>query len=148
MRTEVSAKLSKLSAIGITTGQYYEGGKLYIDEEKLKKALENDPESIMNLFQGAANAPSEGLFDKLAKVTDTAMINLSDKAGTTKNSGDPKSIFLVNSSMGKILEDYNKRITAMQRRLDDQETRYYKQFTAMETAMGKLNSQSSLFATG
>ncbi|MNR58504.1 flagellar capping protein [compost metagenome] len=45
--------------------------------------------------------------------------------------------------MGKKLSDYNTRISALQDRLDDMETNYYKKFTAMETAMNKYNSQSS-----
>lgn len=45
--------------------------------------------------------------------------------------------------MGRMLKDYNSRINSLQDRLSDLETRYYKQFTAMETAMNKYNSQSS-----
>lgn len=36
--------------IGITTGSYEEGGILNIDEDTLMEAIENDPESVMNLF--------------------------------------------------------------------------------------------------
>lgn len=143
LRMQISEVAGQLSAIGITTGQYYEGGKLYVDETKLKTALENNPQAVTDLFQGTASASSEGLFDKLQEVMDDAMTNLADKAGTSKFDGSLTSPFKSESSMGKQLKDYNKRIDDLQDRLTNLETRYYKQFTAMETAMSKLNSQSS-----
>lgn len=51
--------------------------------------------------------------------------------------------------MGKKLKEYNKQIATLLYNLNNTEARYYKQFSAMETAMNKLNSQSSsLFSTG
>lgn len=49
-------------------------------------------------------------------------------------------------AIGKNLIDTNKRITTLTDRLKDVEARYWKQFTAMETAINKANSQSSIFA--
>ena len=143
MRMEIATRMGQLSAIGITTGQYYENGKLIVDEAKLKTALENDPQAIMDLFQGPASAPSSGMLDKLRDVMDVTMTNFSDKAGTTKYDGSLNSVYKEESSMGKMLKDYNKRILATQNRLTDMEARYYKQFTAMESAMNKYNAQSS-----
>lgn len=143
MRLEITDKLDQLSAIGITTGQYHEGGKLYLDETKLKAALETDPQSIMDLFRGPDSATSEGIFDKLQEVMDDTMTNLADKAGTSKFDGSLTGPYKTESSMGKQLKDYNKRIDDLQDRLVDIENRYYKQFTAMETAMNKYNAQSS-----
>lgn len=147
MRSEISSRMGDLSAIGITTGKYYENGKLIIDEKKLKTALEKDPQAVMDLFQGSAGAPYDGIIDKLGDVADSAMGRLAEKAGTSKFSGDVNAVFKTESIMGKLLTNYNKRIDAMQKRLLDQENRYYKQFGAMESAMSKLNAQSnSLFA--
>ncbi|MGN7359309.1 flagellar filament capping protein FliD [Paenibacillus sp. SAF-054] len=143
MRMLTSEFAGQLNASGITMGEYYEGGKLYLDETKLKEALEKDPQSIVDMFQGPVSAPSNGLFDKLQVVMDKAMTNLSDKAGTSKFDGSLTSPFKTESSMGKQLKDYNQRIEDLQKRLQDIETRYYKQFSAMETAMNRLQSQSS-----
>lgn len=143
MRMQISELAGQLSAIGITTGQYYEGGKLYLDETKLKTALESNPQAVSDLFQGSASALSDGLFDKLQVVMDNAMTNLADKAGTSKFDGSLTSPFKTESSMGKQLKDYNKRIEDLLDRLANMETRYYKQFTAMETAMSRMNAQSS-----
>ncbi|GGD92191.1 flagellar filament capping protein FliD [Paenibacillus nasutitermitis] len=143
MRMEIANKLGQLGAIGITTGQYYENGKLYLDETKLKTALENDPQAIMDLFQGPASASNTGIMDKLRDVMDVTMTSFADKAGTTKYDGSLNSLYKEESSMGRMLKDYNKRILATQNRLTDMEARYYRQFTAMETAMNKYNAQSS-----
>lgn len=40
--------------IGITTGNYKDGGKLKIDENKFKKALQEDPEKVMQILFGAS----------------------------------------------------------------------------------------------
>lgn len=143
MRTIISEKMGDLSSIGITTGQYYEGGKLHLDEAKLKSALESNPQIVQNLFQGTGDNVNESIFGKLYSVADDAMGKMADRAGTTKFSGDLNSIFKEESVMGKQLKEYNQRILAMQDRLNDLENRYYRQFTAMETAMNQYNSQSS-----
>ncbi|MGG6313261.1 flagellar filament capping protein FliD [Paenibacillus macerans] len=143
MRMTISEKLGNLSKIGITTGQYYEGGKLYLDEKKLTTALEQNPQLVQDLFQGTGDGTKDSIFGKLYDLADDTMGKLADRAGTTKFSGDLNSIYKEESVMGKQLKEYNQRILAMQDRLDQMETRYYKQFTAMETAMNKYNSQAS-----
>lgn len=45
--------------------------------------------------------------------------------------------------MGDMLKNYNKRIDDMTQRMNDLETRYYKQYAAMEQAMSKYNAQST-----
>jgi flagellar hook-associated protein 2 len=143
MRTIISEKLGNLSKIGITTGQYYEGGKLYLDEAKLKTALEENPQLVQDLFQGTGSGTKNSIFGKLYDLADDTMGKFADRAGTTKFSGDLNSLYKEESVMGKQLKEYNQRILDMQDRLDNLETRYYKQFTAMETAMNKYNSQSA-----
>lgn len=48
-----------LSEIGITTGSYLEKGKLYVDEDKLKKMLDERPEDVMNLFMSTTASSEE-----------------------------------------------------------------------------------------
>lgn len=143
MRAQITDKLGDLSSIGITTGKYFEGGKLNIDEEKLKKALESNPQKVIDLFQGSASAPNDGLFDKLAASMNESLDSLVLKAGTSKYTADLNSSYKEESVIGKKLKDYNQRVSSMQLKLQDLEIRYYKQFTAMEMAMNKYNAQSS-----
>ncbi|OZQ63731.1 hypothetical protein CA600_18535 [Paenibacillus sp. VTT E-133280] len=148
MRMDITEKLGDLSDIGITTGSYFEKGKLYLDESKLRTALNNNSQGVMDLLQGPQSAPDNGLFDKLSTRVSDALNSISERAGTNKYSGDLTSSYKEESVMGKKLKGYNTRISDMLTMLNNAETRYYKQFSAMETAMNKLQSQSnSLFST-
>lgn len=148
MREVITKKLGQLSSIGITTGQYYENGKLNIDEEKLKAALTSDPDKVVSIFQGAKGTADSGIFSDLSEKMGGTLDKLVKKAGTSKFSSDVNSSYKEESVMGKQLKYYNKQIADLQNRLEDIENRYYKQFTAMEQAMTKYQSQSSsLFGT-
>lgn len=143
MRTIMSEKMGDLSNIGITGGKYYENGKIYLDEDKFKKAILDNPQQVSDLLQGSGTSVDSSIFGKLYKEMDTAMTKVAERAGTTKFSGDINSLYKEESVMGKTLKGYNTQITALEKRLSDLENRYYKQFTAMETAMNKYQSQSS-----
>lgn len=144
MRGIISAQMGRLSSIGITTGAYYENGKLTINEEKLKKAIENQPQQVLDIFQGTgATGTKDSIFGKLYSTMDDAMGKMTDRAGTTKFSGDLNAKYKEESVMGKQLKEYNTKIRDMQKRLATAEDNYYRQFTAMETAMNKYQSQSS-----
>lgn len=141
MRSALTSKLGDLSKIGITTGEYYENGKLYIDNEVLSQALQDDPQNVTAIFQG--NSSTAGLFDKLSSTINDTLSILSDKVGTSKYSADITAAFKTESVMGKLLTDYEDRIDTLTDRLGVMENNYYKKFTAMETAISKYNNQSS-----
>ena len=49
-----------LSDIGITTGKWYEHGKLYLDEDKFRKTIAEEPDKVEELFMksdGKAYSP-------------------------------------------------------------------------------------------
>ncbi|WP_342427307.1 flagellar filament capping protein FliD [Paenibacillus sp. FSL L8-0158] len=144
-----SGEKINLTQIGITTGTYSEKGKLYVDEKKLRAALETTPENVTALFGQTDTSSStnytgsDGIFSRLKKTNQGALQSLADKAGTSKVSSDLTAAFQPKSQIGDQLSDYDKRIDALQDRLTMIETRYYQQFTAMETAMNKYNSTSS-----
>lgn len=143
MRSIIISHLGDLTTVGITTGQYYEGGKLYIDEAKLKQAIQSDPQKIVDLFQGPYGQTDQGIISQLSGTMNTALDKLVQKAGTSKYSADINAAFKEESVIGKQLKDYNKRILDMQQKLTDWETRYYNQFSAMERAMNQYNAQAS-----
>ena len=47
----------------------------------------------------------------------------------------------------KLLKGYEKDLDTMEDRIKELEDKYYKQFTAMETAMSKLQSQQNSLAS-
>lgn len=128
----VSSSYDHLSKIGIDTSvNYLEGGKLVINESKLKEALEKDPESVENLFIG-----ENGILPKLFKTTTDSMDKVRNKAG---NSNTTNQQFV----MGRELDDIEKRVDRFEDRLISIENRYWRQFTAMEQAVQRANQQSA-----
>lgn len=134
----VAGKYNSAASIGITTGDYSENGKLYLDEAKLKKALQEDPDAVSQIFGSSGDTTSEdGIANRLYDTLKTAMDKIDAKAGVVRGSADTQS------TMYKELKDYNTRIDTLTDRLADLEDRYYKQFDAMETALNQLNSQAT-----
>ncbi|WML46902.1 flagellar filament capping protein FliD [Neobacillus sp. PS3-34] len=136
--SQVNAAYNQLAKVGITTSaNYLEGGKLQIDEAKLKAAIQADPTSVENLFRGSGTTSSDqGVIQRLYdNVTDT-MDSLKQKAGNTFSTNKQFAIGLKLDSLGT-------QITSFDGRMKQVEDRYYRQFTAMEQAMQKANSQAS-----
>lgn len=133
---ESDSMFNQLSAIGITTtANYLDGGKLQINEEKLKEALEKDADGVYNLF--AADGPTsseQGIARRLRDSLSNSITTITQRAG---NGMQTNSQF----TLGKNLDEVNSRITDMEARLVEKEDRFWQQFTAMETAMQKMNDQ-------
>lgn len=153
MRTLLSSSSVKLgdksfglASIGITTGTYTENGALYLNEEKLMKAMEENPEQVMELFIGSSDGSTKGIFDNMYDKLNVTLSRISDKAGTSKYSTDTTLALSTQSTLGKELTDLNSRISELTKKLMTFENNYYNQFTAMEKAINKLNSQSASLA--
>ncbi|MGE4271304.1 MAG: flagellar filament capping protein FliD [Desulfitobacterium sp.] len=149
MRNDISSPISgltgkytSLASIGITTGNYSEGGKLHIDETKLKEALEADPDVINKLFRASGESPDQqGVANRLYDTLKVSMDKISAVAGTSSAiEGD------LNSSLAKKIRDYNDGLDRINDRLAMVEARYYKQFDAMESALNRLSQQSGWLA--
>lgn len=133
--------IDTLAELGITTSSVYsDGGKLVIDETKLRKALTEDPNQVVKTLTqtGIKTGPKEnyGIVQRLRESITDFTRSIETKAGKVTQTDQQYTL-------GKSLIDMNERITNFQRRLEDVEARYWKQFTAMETAINKANSQSS-----
>ena len=50
-------------------------------------------------------------------------------------------------TLGSLLDDYEDKISAFEEKMKELETRYYRQFTAMEKAINQANSQSASLAS-
>jgi len=141
MRSAILDKLGPLSSMGITTGNYMENGKLYIDEAKFKAAVEADPQQLLTTLQGTGTNTKDSVFGKFSTAMDNAMDKIAQRAGTSKFDGSLTSTFKSESVMGRELKQYNNRISTMTTQLAATENRYYKQYAAMESAMNKYQSQ-------
>jgi flagellar hook-associated protein 2 len=134
----VSSAYNQLASIGIsTTANYLEGGKLVIDEAKLKAAIQADPASVENLFRGdGPTSTQKGVVQRLYDSVSESMDKLKEKAGNSYSTNQQFSI-------GLQLNSYDSRITSFTSKLTSIENRYYSQFTAMEKAIQKANQQSA-----
>jgi len=130
----------QLSSIGITTtSAYREGGKLEIDEAALKKAIEEDPESVENLFRGGGESAvdsQQGIIHRLYETIDNTYNIVREKAGGLNSTNNSFTI-------GKELNNVSTSISRFEKRLLMVEDRYYRQFGAMEAAIQRANQQSA-----
>ena len=145
MRSSLRTSVSGLSGaktiedIGIKlSSNYLENGKLVIDEAKLREAISKDPNEVYALFAADGEKDSEkGLARRLTAALEVARTQISAKAGS--DSSTVNNTFTI----GRLLDGYNTQISKFEDRLTAMENRYWKQFTAMETAIQKANSQSA-----
>ncbi|MCU9612976.1 flagellar filament capping protein FliD [Caldibacillus lycopersici] len=137
----IDPAMRTLSSIGITTTADYKSAKLTIDENKLKAAIEKDPESIEALFSGTGSTDSsKGIMLRLSDRVTQTMDQLKNRAGSTLSTNS-------NFAIGRELDTLDDRMETFQERLTMLETRYYAQFTAMEKAIQQANSQSTYISS-
>lgn len=132
-----------LFKIGITTSKTYtDNGKLEIDEDKLRKALSDDPDIVSRIFTGDSSTGAEGIVSKLRTTAQSAVATIKKTAGSEFSTSEDTY------SLGKTITSLNDKISDWKDRLKDIEERYWNQFSAMEQAIQKANSQSSIFSSG
>ncbi|WP_025028343.1 flagellar hook-associated protein 2 [Caldalkalibacillus mannanilyticus] len=130
-------QMKHLSELGITTGNYLSGGKLVIDENKLRKALTEKPDEVMALFTKASDSAAEKgisrrIYDDANKMVDQLR----------KRAGLPGTTSADQSTLGKSIRQLNNQIFKFEDRLARVENRYWRQFGAMEKALNNANQQS------
>ncbi|MEG6520895.1 flagellar filament capping protein FliD [Desulfotomaculum sp. 1211_IL3151] len=131
VRDKLRATMVGLSKLGIVTTADYMSSKLEIREDTLKKAIQNDLQGVMNVFTGS-NGVAQRLSDHVTAGIDTII----DKAGAHGNKVDE-------SYIGKRIDHVNDDIKTWETRLKQIEDRYWRQFSAMETAINQLNQQNA-----
>ncbi|PKM88336.1 MAG: flagellar cap protein [Firmicutes bacterium HGW-Firmicutes-12] len=145
MRTSISKTVkgvdgySSLAEIGITTGNYWDGngGKLVIDESKLRTVLEENTEGVAQLFNNDSDtAGEEGVAARLYDTITETIGRITSYAGSSSNLYDK-------SYISRTMRDLDDQIYSLEDRLTRLEDRYWRQFTAMETAISSMNQQSS-----
>ncbi|MCZ0704140.1 flagellar hook-associated protein 2 [Natronobacillus azotifigens] len=126
-----------ISQIGIsTTSNYMDGGKLEVDEDKLRQALEDDARSVQRLFSNSVEGEGRGIINRLDNTGDRTTARIREQAGRSTST-------LEQYSLGRRLKEIDTRMTAFQARLQQVETRYWSQFTRMEQAIQRMNDQSN-----
>ncbi|OBW58793.1 hypothetical protein A9986_07560 [Solibacillus silvestris] len=144
-------KYNALYTIGIGTSKdYNSGGTLEIDETKLRKALEEDPDAVVQLLtmSGEKSATvtkadgttvqsdTRGFMRKIRDEMDAIEKKIDERAGRG-------SMTETQYTLGKYLRNVNQSLDAWKDKLIKIEDRYWKQFGAMEAMINKANSQSA-----
>lgn len=151
----VKATYNRLSQIGITTGDYTENGKLYLDKDALQRALTEDPDGVIRLLTNyeeakvypedpahdvarkkAAEESSKGVFYKLHEIIVAEISKFTNKAGVTGTVSTA-------TALGQELYNLEDRIETFQDRLATEEDRLWNMFNSMETAINRMNTQMS-----
>jgi flagellar hook-associated protein 2 len=159
---EVEGVSSRLYSVGITTGTWEQKGKLVINETKLKEAITNSPDEVISLFtkeSSIAYSPDLSIEDRAKRDSENGIANrlydvMQDYIRTTRNSEGQKGILLekagivgddteVSNLLSKEIQAKETLISTLLDKLVDKENRYYRQFTAMETALSQMNNQIS-----
>ena len=139
---EINGKKYYLSTFGIKTLGYLnaaenEQNAYHIDgdeddasvsgnSDKLMAALTEDPDSVIEFMQQLTN----GLYESVGKKMQTSTLSSVYKVYNDKE-------------MASEYSDYTDLIKKWEQKLQDQEDYYYNKFSAMETALSKLQSQTS-----
>lgn len=150
---------NSMSSIGITSSTNQ--GHITLDEEKLKKALTEDPDCVYQLFasdqdstyiSGSTNKNqadtytsksdylNTGIANRLYNAMTTNISNLESYAGTSKETDDE-------SYLGKLITNMNTKMTSFQTLMKSYEKKLYEKYDAMEVALSKLGAQLS-YITG
>ncbi len=140
---EVDGKTMYLSEFGINTLGYFlspenEKNAYHIDgdpddentsgnADKLKSAIANDPDKVINFFTS--------IFNNMYK----KMNDLSSSVEGTRSFGT----FYNDKKMKTEYDSYKGKIKDLEKALADYEDKWYKKFSKMETAMAKLQSNTS-----
>lgn len=155
----VDSKYNSLSAIGITTTTTK--GHITLDEDKLRKALTEDPDCVYQLFAsdqdssyiaGSTNTNKLTAYEKKEDYKNTGVANrlynamtdnmsiFENYAGTSKATDDQ-------SYLGKLISNMQTRMTSFQTLMKSYENKLYDKYDAMEVALSKLGAQLS-YITG
>jgi flagellar hook-associated protein 2 len=140
---QYSGPADRLSMIGITTGSYLERGKLHLDEAKLREALQSNSAAVMNLFTRTRDAEGKEISDPEQKGIAVRLYDSVNKAMSriTSQAGSAGSLY-DDSYIGRTVRQIDERMALLEEQYARLEDRYYRQFTAMEQAIAKMNSQS------
>ncbi|MFD1849059.1 flagellar filament capping protein FliD [Oceanobacillus bengalensis] len=134
---ETGGTFKHLSEIGIeTTSNYLDGGKLEINETKLKEALAKDSEGVYKLFSNDVEGSDRGIMNRLEDAIAGTMDRIEVRAGKSTQTTQQYT-------MGRRLDNIDDQIERFQDRLTQIEDRYWSQFTQMEMAIQQMNSQST-----
>ncbi len=142
IRSAISSSSSGISLFNIgikTSSNYRDYGKLEIDEAALTKALNEKPEQVTSLFTDV----NKGLAANVTKALDRAVSTTgANKGSLVMLAGVENTSTVTENRISKQLESYKKLVETLQEKYENEQERYWNQFTNLEKMMSAYNSQS------
>lgn len=127
--------------LGITlASDWKSNGKLVVDEDKLENAINTYGDKVTSFFVDSENGLAAALNSKIDKAISTKEKKtgyLSSLAGVENTTTEKKN------SLYDQISNMQTLINNLQTKYENEMERYWKQFTALETYMSNMQSQSS-----
>ena len=126
-----------LTMFGIdSSSDWKDYGKLEIDEDKLKAALEEHGDDVVSTFTNVATKLNTAC-------KNAASTSLASPGTLVKIAGVKGKVSEQTNEMKKQMDTISEYIKRLQARYDSNKDRYWKQFNSMETALANMNSTST-----
>lgn len=129
----VAEEVNQLALIGIESASGVEGaksGKIEFDEEKFLEKLDANFDDIAKLFGAKSEESTNGIFSQMYDY----LFDATGVDGFVTGKTD---------SLTAQIKDIDGRIADFEERLEQKEKYYYTKFTAMETALAKIQNQAN-----
>jgi flagellar hook-associated protein 2 len=143
--------VSGLSSIGITTSYSSSATTIELDESKLREALEEDPDSVRDLFTSSTS--SGGTYDGLMTKLSTQLTRYAGTTGATKGiliekaGSSLASTSLTSNTWYKAISTLEEQIEKWQDKMSDKFYSYTTMYTKLEELISEMNSQSSALSS-
>ena len=138
-----------LREIGIGTSYSNGMTTLSLDEDKLRAALESDPDKVKNALTKTreGGSSSDGLMQRMQNTLNTYVKTTGEPKGVLiQRAGSNKAYTsLNNNSLKTQIDNIDNQIDRWQTKMSKQIDRYTTQFSRLEQLIAEMNSQSSAF---
>lgn len=129
-----------LNNMGLTSHEdYNKKGQISLNEDKFRKALENNGDKVYEIFAKDSSSVMEKMKSTIKNYVGSSSSIFAKKAGIEKTAS------VANNFYSEQLKRQAEILKNLQRKMDDKENGLYKKFSALEASMNKLNSQMSYF---
>ena len=140
----VDGQYNSVFSLGISTTGLK--GQLVLDEDKLKKALAEDPDSVYNVFakldaDDMDNQAKSGIAQRLGDIFVEATKSIKDRAGSSADITE-------DSDLNTLLRNLQTKMSNFKKMMSSFEDALYKKYDAMEATLAKLGTQLNFIMGG
>ncbi len=153
-----------LRDIGIESRSYNDNGKLYLEEDKLQKALLEKPDEVAKLLTGTSSQHptysrnftisekqvrynQSGLFHRISDIIEDNVSTIRSEKGykgiLLEKAGIENDVSNTQNTLADELDNYDDRIDSLIDKLIRKEENYYLKFSNLEIMLNKMNQQSA-----